>query len=116
LLIVSPVRQPFWPQSGRNSTYPAVQILRASSDTALREENGTVNPLGLYDLDRNIRAVGRSYRQLIHDWYQVLPAQSVCLQFPIIAPRDFDKPFAQRARKSMKWICDHTPSEPLMSS
>src|SRR5215210_4365335 len=31
LLIVSPVRQPFWPLSGRNSTYPAVQILRASS-------------------------------------------------------------------------------------
>ena len=28
-------------------------------DTALREENGRVNPLGLYDLDRNIRPVGR---------------------------------------------------------
>jgi beta-glucosidase/6-phospho-beta-glucosidase/beta-galactosidase len=85
-------------------------------DTALREENGTVNPLGLYDLDRNIRAVGRSYKQLIHDWCQVLPAQSVCLQLPITQPRDFDKPFAQRARKSMKWICERTPSEPLMSS
>ncbi len=85
-------------------------------DTGLREENGTVNPLGLYDLDRNIRAVGRSYKQLIHDWCQVLPAQSVCLQLPITEPRDFDKPFAQRARKSMKWICERTPSEPLMSS
>jgi len=31
LLIVSPVRQPFWPPSGRNSTYPAAQICRASS-------------------------------------------------------------------------------------
>ncbi len=29
-------------------------------DTALREDNGNVNPLGLYDLDRNIRAVGRA--------------------------------------------------------
>ena len=28
-------------------------------DTALREDNGNVNPLGLYDLDRNIRPVGR---------------------------------------------------------
>ena len=28
-------------------------------DTALREQNGRVNPLGLYDLDRNIRSVGR---------------------------------------------------------
>ena len=29
-------------------------------DTALREDNGSVNPLGLYDLDRKIRPVGRS--------------------------------------------------------
>ena len=85
-------------------------------DTALREENGTVNPLGLYDLDRNIRAVGQSYRQLIHDWCQVLPAQSVCLQLLIREPQDFDEPFAERVRKSMKWICERTPSEPLMSS
>jgi beta-glucosidase len=28
-------------------------------------EAGNVNPLGLYDLDREIRAVGRSYKQLI---------------------------------------------------
>ena len=31
-------------------------------DTALREKNGHVNPLGLYDLDRNIRPVGRPTR------------------------------------------------------
>src|SRR5215218_1276201 len=31
LLMVSPVWQPFWLRSGRNSTYPSVQILRASS-------------------------------------------------------------------------------------
>jgi beta-glucosidase/6-phospho-beta-glucosidase/beta-galactosidase len=37
-------------------------------DTALREDNGRVSPLGLYDLDRNIRAVGRAYKQLILDW------------------------------------------------
>ncbi|MGZ3304618.1 MAG: family 1 glycosylhydrolase, partial [Asticcacaulis sp.] len=30
-------------------------------DVALRVENNTVNPLGLYDLDRNIRNVGRAY-------------------------------------------------------
>jgi beta-glucosidase len=83
-------------------------------DTALREDNGTVNPLGLYDLNRNIRAVGRSYKQLIHDWCQVLPAQSICLQLPVTQPRDFHEPFAQRARKSFKWICERTPSEPLM--
>ena len=33
-------------------------------DTALREDNGNVNALGLYDLDRNIRPVGRAYKNL----------------------------------------------------
>ncbi len=31
-------------------------------DTALREQNHRVNPLGLYDLDRNIRPVGECYK------------------------------------------------------
>ena len=52
-------------------------------DVALREQRGTVNPLGLYDLDRNIRAVGRAYKQLIRDWRDVLPASSVCLAVPV---------------------------------
>jgi beta-glucosidase len=34
-------------------------------DVALREKRGRVNPLGLYDLDRNIRPVGRAYKELI---------------------------------------------------
>jgi len=34
-------------------------------DTALCENNGHVNPLGLYDLDRKIRPVGEQYRRLI---------------------------------------------------
>src|SRR3546814_16154904 len=49
-------------------------------DTALREQNGNVNPLGLYDLDRNIRAVGRAYKELIDAWREVLPAQCLCLR------------------------------------
>jgi beta-glucosidase len=53
-------------------------------DTALREKNNRVNPLGLYDLDRNIRPVGRAYRQLISDWANVLPTQSLCLIVPVI--------------------------------
>ncbi len=58
-------------------------------DTALREDNGRVNALGLYDLNRNIRSVGVAYRQLIHDWKEVLPTQSVCLQVPIIMPSQY---------------------------
>jgi beta-glucosidase/6-phospho-beta-glucosidase/beta-galactosidase len=57
-------------------------------DTALRENNNTVNPLGLYDLNRNIRAVGKSYKQIISDWRTVLPTQSVCLSVPIEQLRD----------------------------
>jgi beta-glucosidase/6-phospho-beta-glucosidase/beta-galactosidase len=37
-------------------------------DTALREDNGRVNPCGLVDLDRKIRPVGHAYAQLIKDW------------------------------------------------
>jgi hypothetical protein len=51
-----------------------------------------VNPLGLFDLDRKIRNVGKAYKQLIADWRNVLPASSVCLVVPIkkIGERDDD--------------------------
>ncbi|MEO5613036.1 MAG: family 1 glycosylhydrolase [Sphingomicrobium sp.] len=52
-------------------------------DTALREQNGNINPLGLFDTNRKIRNVGKAYKQLIADWRYVLPAQSVCLVVPI---------------------------------
>ncbi len=59
-------------------------------DTALRERNNRANPLGLYDLDRRMRHVGRAYRKLISDWRDVLPAQSLCLQVPVHMLRDRD--------------------------
>ena len=52
-------------------------------DIALRANRGTVNPLGLYDLHRKIRPVGKAYRQLVADWGAVLPTQSVCLVVPL---------------------------------
>lgn len=57
-------------------------------DTGLREANNRVNPLGLFDLDRRIRAVGRAYRALVSDWRAVLPTQSVCLRVPVRRPQD----------------------------
>jgi hypothetical protein len=66
-------------------------------DTALREDNGNVNPLGLYDLDRNVRAVGRAYKQLITDWRDVLPTQSVCLVVPIATPHEHAEPWPDDA-------------------
>jgi beta-glucosidase/6-phospho-beta-glucosidase/beta-galactosidase len=45
-------------------------------DTGLREDNGRVNPLGLCDLDRKIRAVGHAYKKLIGQWRDTLPTES----------------------------------------
>jgi hypothetical protein len=59
-------------------------------DTALREQNNRVSPVGLFDLDRNIRPVGRAYRQLIQDWRDVLAAQSVSLVVPVVPPEAYD--------------------------
>ena len=67
-------------------------------DTALREKNGRVNPLGLYDLDRNIRPVGRAYKRLIADWRDVLPTQSMCLTVPVVMPHECETGHARRQR------------------
>lgn len=50
-------------------------------DSALREDNGTINELGLYDLDRNIMPVGKAYKKLIQQWSDVLSAESYGLYF-----------------------------------
>jgi beta-glucosidase len=67
-------------------------------DIALREERGNVNPLGLYDLNRNIRAVGRAYKKLMEDWGDVLPTQSVCLRVPVVPPSEHDLEWARTVR------------------
>ena len=69
-------------------------------DSALRENNGRVNPLGLYDLNRQIRPVGKAYRQLIADWEQVLPVHSICLQVPIIMPSESEEPWARKKQQT----------------
>ena len=76
-------------------------------DTALREQNGNVNPLGLYDLDRNIRNVGKAYKQLIRDWRDVLPASSVCLTVPLAAPDCEDS-----MRIDPAFMVDGSPDQP----
>jgi beta-glucosidase/6-phospho-beta-glucosidase/beta-galactosidase len=55
-------------------------------DTALRENNGNVNPLGLYDLNRKIRPVGKAYKKLVSQWRDILQADSLCfsLNMPIV--------------------------------
>lgn len=92
----------------RNSGVPTVGFTwysltdQTDWDSALREQNGNVNPLGLYDLDRNIRAVGRSYRQLIRDWASVLPTQSACLSVPLVMPSEYDHKQTTRQRSEAR--------------
>jgi beta-glucosidase len=71
-------------------------------DSALRENNGHVNALGLFDLERNIRPVGEAYRQLISDWREVLPTQSVCLQVPIVLPSEHEADWAVKQREDAR--------------
>jgi hypothetical protein len=97
----------------RNSGLPTVGFTWYSLtdqidwDTALREENGHVNPVGLFDLERKIRPVGEAYKRLISEWQYVLPARSVCLTVPIVMPSESDEPFARRRREWMRKYYDH---------
>jgi beta-glucosidase/6-phospho-beta-glucosidase/beta-galactosidase len=50
-------------------------------DSALRNDHGVVNELGLYDLDRQIMPVGEAYRKLINDWKGILDEESFGLVF-----------------------------------
>jgi beta-glucosidase/6-phospho-beta-glucosidase/beta-galactosidase len=44
-------------------------------DSALRHDDGVVNPCGLYDLERRVRPVGRAYAALIQEWRHLLEWQ-----------------------------------------
>jgi beta-glucosidase/6-phospho-beta-glucosidase/beta-galactosidase len=48
-------------------------------DSALRKDNGNINVLGLYDLDRKIQPVGDAYKTLIKQWKTVLENESYVL-------------------------------------
>jgi beta-glucosidase/6-phospho-beta-glucosidase/beta-galactosidase len=54
-------------------------------DVALREVNGRVNPLGLYDLDRRPRRVGHAFKRLIEAWRPVVSERATCLRLPAAA-------------------------------
>jgi beta-glucosidase/6-phospho-beta-glucosidase/beta-galactosidase len=50
-------------------------------DSALRDNAGIVNELGLYDLDRKITPVGEAYKKLIHQWQDIINEESYGLIF-----------------------------------
>ncbi len=50
-------------------------------DTALREDRGYINELGLYDLNRQMMPVGRDYQALIRKWQPVLNEEDFGMHF-----------------------------------
>lgn len=79
-------------------------------DSALRVKNGNVNPLGLFDLDRNIRKVGEEYKKLIHEWRDVLPMQSVCLTVPVLPLDEFGGEGAASREMAARGLLDRLPT------
>jgi beta-glucosidase/6-phospho-beta-glucosidase/beta-galactosidase len=80
--------------------------------SALREDAGNVDPVGLYDLDRKIRPVGEAYKKLITEWRDVLPTQSVCLQVPVIMPDEYDEYWAARLEEDKRNHHDEIDTSP----
>ena len=79
-------------------------------DIALREKQGNVNAVGLYDLNRNIRAVGKAYQQLIADWRDVLPTQSICLKVPLVMPSEHRDEWAERNKEQERERHERPPA------
>jgi beta-glucosidase/6-phospho-beta-glucosidase/beta-galactosidase len=50
-------------------------------DSALRDDAGRVNELGLYNLEREIMPVGEAYKKLIDQWKNILKEESYGLKF-----------------------------------
>jgi beta-glucosidase/6-phospho-beta-glucosidase/beta-galactosidase len=50
-------------------------------DSALRNDDGNVNELGLYDLNRDIMPVGTAYKELIKNWKDIIMEESYGLIF-----------------------------------
>jgi beta-glucosidase len=68
-------------------------------DTALRDDAGWVNALGLYDLARQIRPVRRLYRDLARQWGQLLSTgeHGACPR-PLKSPVGHDRPSVRGLR------------------
>jgi beta-glucosidase/6-phospho-beta-glucosidase/beta-galactosidase len=50
-------------------------------DSALTQDAGRINTLGLYDLDRKIMPVGNAYKRLIQQWKTVIKEESYGLNY-----------------------------------
>ena len=56
--------------------FPNASTVATDWDSALRNDAGNINELGLFDLDRKIMPVGEAYKQLILDWKDILEEEN----------------------------------------
>jgi beta-glucosidase len=85
-------------------------------DSALRENKGNVNPLGLFDLERRMRPVGRAYQKIVREWGGVLPTQSVSLRLPIFSPTEAAAARAHAQRERQQATADPEESTDASNS
>jgi beta-glucosidase/6-phospho-beta-glucosidase/beta-galactosidase len=50
-------------------------------DSALRKDDGVINELGLFDLNRQIMPVGKAYKELVRQWKDIISEESYGLIF-----------------------------------
>ncbi len=80
--------------------------------SALTENAGKVDPLGLFDLDRKMRPVGHAYQKLIRQWREVLPTQSWCLQVPLVLPQAHGSPHEAALQRAAERKTEAVSTEP----
>ena len=66
--------------------------------SALRENTGKVDPVGLYDLDRNIRPVGVNTNNSFRTGETCCRHRAQCLQVPVVMPQEYDEYWAKKLR------------------
>src|SRR5262252_2972314 len=75
------------PASRSSASHGIRSPTRSTGTARCARRTGTVNALGLFDLDRRIRPVGQAFQKIVAEWGDVLPTQSVCLRVPVYPPR-----------------------------
>ena len=58
-------------------------------DTALCKDDGVINELGLYDMNRKITPVGKAYKKLITNWKDVIGSENYGLYLMLIIERHY---------------------------
>jgi hypothetical protein len=71
-----------------------------------------VHPVGLYDLDRKIRPVGEAYREIIREWREFLPAQSLALSLPAFPPSRQEDPLVRDIAEHARRLARPAAGEP----